>query len=89
MSAIIDCKSMNRLRSTLGFMAGGEVTHTKSGNFTAPIVSTDYCFDHRNQDPETLVKPTTECGSLQAEEVIIIICHIIIIIITVVIIVAS
>lgn len=27
----------------------------ESGNFTAPIVSTDYCFDHRNQEPETLV----------------------------------
>ena len=35
----------------------------ESGNFTAPIVSTDYCFDHRNQEPETLVNPLRSPGA--------------------------
>lgn len=42
----------------------------ESGNFTALIVSTDYCFDHRNQEPETLVNLQRGPGSSRTEEVI-------------------
>lgn len=34
-----------------GFAAGGEVTHTGAAISRAPIVSVDYCCDHRNQGP--------------------------------------
>ena len=35
----------------------------ESGNLTAPIVSTDYCFDHRNQEHRDSRKPSTESRS--------------------------
>lgn len=45
----------------------------ESGNLATPIVSADYCFDHRNQEPEALANSTAEAGSSRAKEVIIII----------------
>lgn len=63
----------------LSWIHGRWIGHPQeSGNFTAPIVSADYCLDHRNQEPETLVERTMESRSSWAEEFIIV-CHIIII----------
>lgn len=79
------CERYYRLRGHeplvgLSWIHGRCIGHPhESGNFTAPIVSTDYCFDRRNQEPETLVKPTTESRSSWAEEIIIIILTVIII----------
>lgn len=60
-----------------GFAAGGEVTHTGAAISRAPIVSADYCCDHRNQGPRDSRQKKKGGGSQprsrRAEEIIIII----------------
>lgn len=62
-----------------GFAAGGEVTRTGAAISRAPIVSADYCCDHRNQGPRDSCQKKgkknrkSQPRSPRAEEIIIII----------------
>lgn len=56
MSAIID-RGEHEPPAGLSWIHGRWIGHPhESGNLAAPIISTDYCFDHRNQGPATLVE---------------------------------